>query len=267
MAETQTAQDGRTEPRVKRRLGFKDEMNLEGTFKFSCHPGLECFGECCRDVNIYLTPYDVIRLRKSLGLTSDEFLAQYTIRRQAGSGLPVVLIKMGEDEKRRCPFLTPEGCRVYADRPWSCRMAPLDQIEDGVYKVNFDPARCLGLLEPRQWKVAEWLEDQGLNEYDSVEEGFKDLPSRLRFTGFSLLDRHLVRLFYTVCYNIDRFRRLVFDSRFLEVFPAPPEVVKKIKADDIALLQFGIKWLAAGPDLKTTITLRDEAFGDEGLPM
>ncbi|MDI6906948.1 MAG: YkgJ family cysteine cluster protein [Thermoanaerobacterales bacterium] len=267
MAQTQAAQGKQKEEPVRRRFGFKEEMGPDGRFKFHCHPGLECFGDCCRDVNIYLTPYDVIRLKQALNLTSDEFLARYTLRHRAGRGLPVVQIRMQDNEKKTCPFLTDKGCRVYAARPWSCRMAPVDQTEDGVYRVNFDPARCLGLLESREWTVAEWMEDQGLPAYDPVEAGFRELPGRLQFTGFSLLDEHLVRLFYTVCYNVDRFRRLVFHSRFLEVFPAPPETVERIKTEDVALLRFGLEWLAAGPDLQTTIALRDEAFGDEGLPM
>lgn len=250
-----------------KRLGWKDNMTLEGRFQFDCHPGLECFGHCCRNINIYLTPYDVIRMKKNLGLSSEEFHREHTLRYPGARQLAVVQIKMRDDEKQTCPFLTPNGCRIYADRPWSCRMAPVDMLEDGVFRINFDPARCLGLLEPKSWTVAEWLQNQGINEYEAIEAGFKDLPKQLQFPGFSALDDHLARLFYTVCYNVDRFRRLIFESRFLEVFPTPPETVEKIKSDDIALLRFGIDWLAAKPDLRQTIALRDEAFPEEGLPL
>ena len=36
------------------------EMQLtEGSrLRFDCHPGLACFTRCCRDVNIFLSPYD-----------------------------------------------------------------------------------------------------------------------------------------------------------------------------------------------------------------
>ena len=45
-------------------------------FKFSCSPGISCFTECCQDVSIVLTPYDVLRLKNCLGISSDEFLWQ-----------------------------------------------------------------------------------------------------------------------------------------------------------------------------------------------
>jgi uncharacterized protein len=37
-------------------------------FKFSCHKGLACHNTCCRDVNIFLTPYDVLRMRRGTGV-------------------------------------------------------------------------------------------------------------------------------------------------------------------------------------------------------
>ena len=52
----------------------KPELKLADQFTFACHSGLECYTTCCRDVNIMLTPNDVIRMKKALGLTSTEFL-------------------------------------------------------------------------------------------------------------------------------------------------------------------------------------------------
>ena len=31
-------------------------------FTFACHPGVPCFTECCRELDLALTPYDVLRL-------------------------------------------------------------------------------------------------------------------------------------------------------------------------------------------------------------
>jgi len=45
----------------------------EDKFSFSCHPGVSCFNHCCADINIVLTPYDIIRLKNRLGITSPEF--------------------------------------------------------------------------------------------------------------------------------------------------------------------------------------------------
>ena len=46
----------------------KIEPVENGGFRFACHPGVVCFTECCRDLKLLLTPYDVIRLKNRLGL-------------------------------------------------------------------------------------------------------------------------------------------------------------------------------------------------------
>jgi len=53
-------------------------LSADSKFKFECHKGVKCFTKCCRDINIALTPYDIIRLKNRLQLSSDEFLAMYT---------------------------------------------------------------------------------------------------------------------------------------------------------------------------------------------
>jgi hypothetical protein len=44
------------------------------TFTFRCHSDLTCFNQCCRNLNLFLYPYDVLRLRKRLNMDSDRFL-------------------------------------------------------------------------------------------------------------------------------------------------------------------------------------------------
>ena len=43
-------------------------LNENSTFKFQCDKQMSCFTECCGDVNIVLTPYDVILLKNRLNL-------------------------------------------------------------------------------------------------------------------------------------------------------------------------------------------------------
>ncbi len=44
------------------------------TFMFRCHPDIGCFNRCCRNLNLFLYPYDVVRLKQALGVTADVFL-------------------------------------------------------------------------------------------------------------------------------------------------------------------------------------------------
>ena len=54
---------------------------VEGThvIEFSCHKGISCWNACCSNIDISLTPYDVLRMKRHLGITSTEFLRDYTV--------------------------------------------------------------------------------------------------------------------------------------------------------------------------------------------
>jgi hypothetical protein len=48
------------------------------------------------------------------------------------------------------------------------------------------------------------------------------------------------------CYDLDRFRRFVFESTFLDRFEIQPQTIEDIKADDVALYRFAMQWLEYG---------------------
>jgi len=101
-------------------------IDLEETFRFECSPGLACFNACCRDLNQFLYPYDILRLKRRLGISSGEFLKCYTSQHLGPeSGLPIVSLTSADAKRLTCPFVTAEGCSVYPDRPSSCRIYPL----------------------------------------------------------------------------------------------------------------------------------------------
>src|SRR5574340_1523699 len=109
-----------------------ERLHLNDSFSFSCSRELECFNRCCRDINLFLTPYDIIRIKRRLRIPSYEFLRTYTFPLFPEEvGHPVILMKMLPDETKNCPFVSPEGCLIYDDRPWSCRSFPLGPISDG----------------------------------------------------------------------------------------------------------------------------------------
>ena len=69
-------------------------------FCFGCHPGLACFTDCCGDINIMLTPVDVLRLARHLKMDTGDFLDTHTLTPITKElHLPVVMLKMGDDEK------------------------------------------------------------------------------------------------------------------------------------------------------------------------
>jgi len=58
-----------------------------------------------------------------------------------------------------------------------------------------------------------------------------------------MLTEQARKMFFLVSYNIDKFREFVFDSSFLDRFQIDPETVEAMRNDELALLDFGVKWL------------------------
>ena len=227
-------------------------------FKFNCHKDVKCFTQCCRDINIILTPYDIIRLKNRLELTSEAFLALYTEPQMLEkTGLPVVTLKFLEDEKhasgqKLCPFVREQGCLVYSDRPTTCRYYPLgvatlshkeDPDGDEFYFFINEP-HCLGFEEDKTWTVAEWRRDQGVDIHDEINAEWTDLMVKKRsFPPNLQLNEQTKKMFFMASYNIDRFREFVFESTFLERYEVDATTLEAIRRDEIALLKFGMKWL------------------------
>ena len=239
----------------------KPTLNLDSRLQFACHPGLPCFTHCCRDVNIYLTPFDVLRMRKKLGLSSQEFLERYTVTLVGeGTGLPVVALKMDEERDKKCPFVTAQGCQIYDERPWACRMFPLDKYSEYEFGLLTDVSRCKGLAEPRELSVEDYLKEQGVLLYEEVEATFKLVSSSPRVLAQKIVNPRIVEMFYMACYDLDRFRRFVFESRFLEIFEIEPEEIARVKEDDLELLQLGFRWLQFGLVIGDALKIRDRVL-------
>ncbi|AET69145.1 Uncharacterized protein family (UPF0153) [Desulfosporosinus orientis DSM 765] len=234
-------------------------LDENSEFQFHCHDGLDCFKKCCRDINIYLTPYDVLRMKNSLGLPSGEFLEKYTLKVQAPhTGFTFVQIKMSEEDNLKCPFITGKGCQVYLERPWSCRIAPVDMLGGGKYSFIFESSRCHGLKEPKVQTIKEWISDQGLEIYEEMEEGFNEIPKHLKLTGSKARDKKISDLFFTACYDLDKFRCLLMNNPYVfERMNLSEEQIQGIRQDDIQLMKFGFKLLVSGEDSLNDFSLED----------
>jgi uncharacterized protein len=86
--------------------------------------------------------------------------------------------------------------------------------------------------------------DQGVDIHDQINAEWTDLIVRKRSLppNIRLTDK-TKNMFFTASYDIDRFRRFVFESSFLSLYNIEKDMVEKIRSDEIALLQFGFKWL------------------------
>jgi len=253
---------------------FKEEilkeyprLTKDNEFMFRCHKGVPCFNECCGDVNIFLTPYDIVRLKNRLGITSTEFLKKYTlVPFDENLMYPVILLKMNDDEKKTCPFVGKNGCGVYADRPWACRMYPLGMASprddagntDKEFYFLLKEPICKGFEEDKKQTVGEWLESEGIEEYNLMGQDFKELTLHPFFSDKNNLSPQKIEMFFMACYDTDKFRDFLFGSSFFEKFEIEDAVKDKIKEDDVELLNFGYHWLRFSLFGEKTLVIKND---------
>jgi len=247
-------------------------LDLGSRFKFKCYKGIKCFTRCCSNIDILLTPYDVLRMKNRLGISSEEFIEKYTIMRvDEKSSHPYAYLKMNDDEERRCPFVVvPDGCTIYTDRPVSCRYYPVGQATlkknegNGIVHEEFyffvREEHCLGYKEPDEWTIESWKADQEADHYDAMNREWKELLMRRNLPGQPPLDEKKQTQFFMASYDLDRFRRFVFESRFLEVFDIPEEEVQKMRSDEVSLMKFAFKYIKYIMMMEKTLEVKKEVI-------
>ncbi len=235
-----------------------DVLRDADLFPFQCRRDLQCFNRCCRDVNIYLTPIDIVEMRRALGMTSSEFLREYTVPlfpREVGH--PVIVLKMGGPDKT-CVFAGKEGCRLYEARPWSCRSFPLDpedQQDPGGRQFRLvRRSFCKGLEEEATETVGQWRESQAVELHEALNSLWATVTHHPGVARVNLLEGSGRDIFFLGSYNPDEFRNMVFNTDFLQYFEVAPDTLERARKDDIELLGLAFRWL------------RTVLFGDESLP-
>jgi uncharacterized protein len=221
-------------------------------FCFRCSPDVPCFNECCRDVNQFLYPYDVLRLKNRLRMTSSQFLERYVQQHVGpGSGLPVLSLKPISLPDRRCPFVSDDGCRVYPDRPASCRSYPIARgvsrsRETGELLEHFVLIRephCRGFESTVERTPIQWMRDQEMRLYNRENDRLLELISQKTRVHPDPLNLVEQRLFVQSLYDLDRFRRHVFEENRLRAMNPSPVALSRAETDEMALLSLAHAWV------------------------
>jgi hypothetical protein len=226
----------------------------DDTFSFRCYPGIGCFNRCCRNLNLFLYPYDVLRLKDALGISSDAFLDKYVdIVLRPGNYFPEVLLRMSEDDEKTCPFLTPSGCSVYPERPHTCRTFPIEQgilydadtKKDVLIYLYRPPEFCLGQYENDEWTRSTWTGDQDAGQHHKMTIRWAELKRLFQTDpwGQEGPQGSKAKMAFMAVYNVDQFRDFVFRSSFLKRYKVKTAMLKKLKAGDVDLLKFGFAWV------------------------
>ena len=222
------------------------------TFAFRCHKGIECFTRCCADLNLVLTPYDIIRLKNRLGMSSEDFLNKHTdTTMDRHQRFPMVKLIMNQDEKRKCPFVSSDGCTIYEDRPGACRIYPLGRaatkpdVQRDTREKFFivDEKHCLGFHEEKEWTIEEWLKNEGLDEYNAMNDQWLEIITSQKDLGPKKDIHQKTKMFFMASYNLDRFREFVFGSKFFKLFDVEPNLMERLASNDVELMKFAFEWL------------------------
>jgi Fe-S-cluster containining protein len=224
------------------------------TFCFRCHPQIACFNRCCRNLNLFLYPYDVLRLKNCLQIDSDAFIERHVdVVLREGHFFPEVLLRMAENDERTCPFLSAEGCDVYPHRPDTCRTFPVEQgaLFDAatgrstpVYYFR-PPAFCLGPGEDQQWTVDAWTRDQEAERYHRMTLRWAEIRRLFQNDpwGAEGPEGGKARMAFMAAYNLDRFREFLFASTFFKRYRVKPDLKRKMRTSDPDLMLFGFEWI------------------------
>jgi len=150
-------------------------MERQSKFSYLCN---RC-GRCCRDQVITLSPYDVIRIARAAGVSTETAVARYTLRR--GS-----LLRFLPDG--RCVALDAAGCAIHPGRPFACRLYPLG-LERSAGAAGMGYFERFVKLEPaagslgeygRSGTVAGFLEAQAAAPYFDATARYHPLVAALR---------------------------------------------------------------------------------------
>ena len=247
------------------------QLELSSKICFNCYPGISCFNACCKQADITLAPYDIMRLKNRLGMTSGEFLKKHTVPFEMdGHGTPGIKMRT-TDIDPVCLFMDEEkGCTVYEDRPTSCRYYPMailtsrrsDEYHDEQHYALVSEPHCKGHEEKREISVADYRREQGVEEYDELNREYYQLILKKKSTGPAIGKPSTTsfQFFFLACYDIDRFKEFLLSKNFRNVYALDDAEYQEILDDELKRLKFGYRLLRQVLFGEETITLVDNAL-------
>jgi len=247
-----------------------NQLSGDAVIRFRCHKDIDCFNACCKNIDIMLTPYDIIRLKQRLGITSTVFLRQYTEPFEFGRNSVGGVKYKPKEGTNACQFVTDEGCSVYEDRPTACRYYPVGLLSTRRQDESFDRASyalvtedyCHGHFEDRKLTIDEYRQQQGLEDYDELGRPWRQLILKVKSAGPAIgnMSRTSLKFFFMACYDMDRFREFVKSEGFSTTYDLDQETMDRLLVDDLALLAFGDRMIRQIMYAEQSIPLKKDAL-------
>lgn len=226
-------------------------IEAKDAFRFACHCKVPCFNHCCRDLNQALTPYDVLQLKNFLNISSQDFIETHALVYTGSStGLPVVSLRFGSDQGKQCPFVTPEGCRVYPARPSSCRLYPLARAlrrsrTDGRISAHYaiiKEAHCRGFDVHKTQTVGQWIANQQLETCLAMNDALMEIIALKNQVRPGPLSSEHLQMVQMAFYDLETLREKALTDEL------PGMDHDQLKAlpdtgDDASWMKWGLQWV------------------------
>ena len=222
-------------------------IETDEVFAFRCHAGIDCFTHCCRQLELALTPYDVLRLKKSTASRQSDFLDRYVIIEKEGCDtFPRLYLTMVDDGRESCVFVGSQGCTVYEDRPGACRAYPMGRATShgkDEFFVLLREEHCHGFGEDLCQIPAQYSQEQGLLVYNRFNDAVATILQHERIRQGMVLSRQQTDLYLLSLFNLDAFREKILTGQLPHA--ALDANARQALQGDEALLLFAVDWLHA----------------------
>ena len=106
-----------------------------------------------------------------------------------------------------------------------------------------DEEHCLGFCEDMEWTLEEWMANEGVDQYNAMNDQWLEIITSQKRLGKKEDIPRKIQMFYMASYNLDSFRRLIFETRFFNIFQLQAEKIERLATDDVSLMQFAFDWL------------------------
>jgi hypothetical protein len=190
-----------------------------------------------------------------------------------GDGIIGVKLKTNED--KHCLLMTEKGCSVYDDRPAACRYYPFGLMgvkhteakadEQNYFRIEEE--HCKGheqenfLPDTKEITLGEYRKTQGVEDFDKFNLDWIRLMLKKKSAGPAVGTPSVesLQVLFMATYDLDRFKRFVFSPNFQSVYLLDEDFLETIQKDDLALLEFGYRFLRQVLFGEKTIDLKADA--------
>jgi Fe-S-cluster containining protein len=228
------------------------ELGPGESFVFACNGRAPCFNVCCADLTMPLSPYDVLRLRRKLGISGERFLNEFAeLLLYPDTGFPLPLLKMLDGPDARCPFVTPAGCSVYEDRSAACRAYPLGRgtrpgpdgtVRERFFLVREEHCRGFDAGAGGTARTAEvWFGEQGMAPYNRSNDRYMRIMAGVR-AGGRPVSKRMASMCLLAFFRLDRFRDFIRSMNLLDKMELSAERRDAVLGDEEARLDFAFDW-------------------------